>query len=74
MSRNELEDEKEKNREAKREWESDRAVMKEDISKLRDSLKHFTDMLEKMEGKHKVVTRQLGHSNNQSDSFTLCFC
>lgn len=56
MSRNELEDEKEKNREAKREWESDRAVMKEDISKLRDSLKHFTDMLEKMEGKHKDVT------------------
>lgn len=59
MAKEETENEKEKSRKARTEWDREREAMKEEISELRDNLRHSSEMLMKMEGKHKV---QKGHT------------
>ncbi|XP_029991111.1 calcium-binding and coiled-coil domain-containing protein 1-like [Sphaeramia orbicularis] len=55
MSRKETQNEKEKSKKAEMEWECERASMQEEISELRDNLRHNTEMLRNMEGRHKDV-------------------
>ncbi|XP_039971920.1 calcium-binding and coiled-coil domain-containing protein 1-like [Xiphias gladius] len=55
LAKKDTEDEKESSEKARMEWESEREAMKEEISELRDNLKHNCDMLKKMEGKHQNV-------------------
>lgn len=45
---------KEKSSKEKMEWESERRAMAAEISELQENLRHKSDMLRKMEGKHKV--------------------
>ncbi|KAM6927190.1 calcium-binding and coiled-coil domain-containing protein 1-like [Xenentodon cancila] len=51
----ELEEEKEISKRARTEWEIERESMREEITDLRDNLRHGCEMLKKMEGKHKDV-------------------
>ena len=58
VAKQEMESEKETSRKAKTEWEREREAMKEEISELRGTLRNSSDMLMKMEGKHKVQKRK----------------
>lgn len=58
VAKEEMENEKENCRKAREEWEREREAMKEEISDYRDNLRHNSDMLKNMEGKHKVQTAQ----------------
>ncbi|XP_041672668.1 calcium-binding and coiled-coil domain-containing protein 1b isoform X2 [Cheilinus undulatus] len=51
----EAEKEKENSKIAKMEWELEREAMKGEITELRDDLRHKSDTLKKIEGKHKDV-------------------
>ncbi|XP_026202655.1 calcium-binding and coiled-coil domain-containing protein 1b isoform X2 [Anabas testudineus] len=54
-SKKEAEDDKEGNKKARMEWESERGAMMEEINELRDNLRQNCNMLKQMEGKHKDV-------------------
>uniref|UniRef100_UPI0037E728A5 calcium-binding and coiled-coil domain-containing protein 1-like n=1 Tax=Semicossyphus pulcher TaxID=241346 RepID=UPI0037E728A5 len=55
VAKEETEHEKENSKIARMEWELEREAMKEEISELRDNLRHNSDTLKKIEGKHKDV-------------------
>ncbi|GAA6215695.1 calcium-binding and coiled-coil domain-containing protein 1-like [Lates japonicus] len=55
VAKKETENERENSKKARMEWEREREAMKEEISELRDNLRHNYDLLKKMEGKHKDV-------------------
>ncbi|XP_070693913.1 calcium-binding and coiled-coil domain-containing protein 1b isoform X2 [Pempheris klunzingeri] len=55
VTKKETEREKEDNKKARMEWEREREMMKEEISELRDNLRHNCELLKKVEGKHKDV-------------------
>ncbi|XP_058488202.1 calcium-binding and coiled-coil domain-containing protein 1-like isoform X1 [Solea solea] len=52
-TKQEADDEKNESRRLKMEWENEREAMKEEMTELRENLRHTCDMLEKMEGKHQ---------------------
>ncbi|XP_023279166.1 calcium-binding and coiled-coil domain-containing protein 1-like isoform X1 [Seriola lalandi dorsalis] len=54
-AKEERQSEKENSRKERMEWESEREAMTEEISELKDNLRHKCDLLKKMEGKHKDV-------------------
>lgn len=54
VTKTETENERENNKKARVEWEREREAMKEEISELRGSLRHNSETLKKVEGKHKV--------------------
>lgn len=60
VTRKETEKEKERSERARLDWEREREAMKEEISKLRDSMRENNEMLKKVQGKHKV---RKGHSS-----------
>ncbi|XP_023279167.1 calcium-binding and coiled-coil domain-containing protein 1-like isoform X2 [Seriola lalandi dorsalis] len=53
-AKEERQSEKENSRKERMEWESEREAMTEEISELKDNLRHKCDLLKKMEGKHKA--------------------
>ncbi|XP_072238443.1 calcium-binding and coiled-coil domain-containing protein 1-like [Leuresthes tenuis] len=56
IAREKMEDKKEISKAARIEWESERGAMREQITELRDNLRHSCEMLRKMEEKHKDAT------------------
>ncbi|XP_029358763.1 calcium-binding and coiled-coil domain-containing protein 1-like [Echeneis naucrates] len=58
-AKTEMEKEKGNNKKARREWEREREVMKEEIAELKENLRHKCEMLKKMEGKHKELSKLL---------------
>lgn len=54
VTRKETEKEKERSERVRLEWERERDAMKEEISKLSDSMRENNEMLKKVQGKHKV--------------------
>ncbi|XP_013864620.1 calcium-binding and coiled-coil domain-containing protein 1b [Austrofundulus limnaeus] len=54
-TKREAEEEKESIRGARTEWESERDAMREEITELRDNLRHSCELLKKLEGKHQDV-------------------
>ncbi|KAM4613789.1 calcium-binding and coiled-coil domain-containing protein 1b [Polymixia lowei] len=55
MAKHEKETENENNQGERRQWEREREAMKEEISELRENLRHNWDRLKRMQGKHKDV-------------------
>lgn len=54
VAKKEMETEREDCRKVRRDWESEREAMREEIAELRDNLRHSCDMLKNVEGKHNV--------------------
>ncbi|KAM9859395.1 calcium-binding and coiled-coil domain-containing protein 1-like [Aulostomus maculatus] len=64
-AKKEVESEKERNKKAKMEWESEREATKEEILELRGTLRHKSEMLKRIEGKHKDVTYSQENLNSE---------
>lgn len=56
VTEKEMEKEKENRRREREEWEQERDTMREAICQLRDSMRENCDKMEKMEGRHKVLS------------------
>ncbi|XP_067360399.1 calcium-binding and coiled-coil domain-containing protein 1b isoform X1 [Channa argus] len=65
MSTKEIENEKDKSRKARMEWDSEREAMKEEIAELRDNLRHTCEMLNHMEGIHQDVKYSQEHMTSE---------
>lgn len=65
---------KESSKRARIEWESERDAMKEEITQLRDNLRHSCKLLKTLEGKHQVCDGSPDEDDPQMRGKRMMFC